>query len=410
MSIHPSSSALTSVAPVLQAQVHADENALDALSAATGRTSSPSVKKSKKPQIKIKRRPVHGVLLIDKPLGASSNQVLQRVKWLLKAEKAGHTGTLDPLASGVLPICLGAATKFSQLHLDSNKTYLAIARLGQNTSTADAEGVITSATDASALDLTAAALLDVQKTFTGQIEQTPPMYSALKVDGKALYDYARAGIELEVKPREVRIHAIEMTEFKSLEDLERLSPLAHWKLADQDVAALTDEKNLLTEQTTHGAQVGTSMKTRALAIKVTCSKGTYIRTLAQDIGKHLGVGAHLVYLRRTASGDFSIDECMDLEAFELLTQEPRSALTSGSIKPIQCLLSEHEPIVLNEKDCAKFLSGMRRSGEWRDIDRVAVYAQNPTVLLGSAHTKGGELIPDRLLNPLEINSILESLL
>ena len=350
-------------------------------------------KKIKKTQIKIKRRPVHGVLLIDKPLGASSNQVLQRVKWLMKAEKAGHTGTLDPLASGVLPICLGAATKFSQLHLDSDKTYLAIARLGQNTSTADAEGEVISQTDASQVDLSTDALKRVKDAFSGDIQQTPPMYSALKVDGKALYDYARAGIELELKPRQVRIHDIEMVEFKSLEDLSSLSPLAHWKLEPSKLQTLT-----------------ASNTTRALALKVTCSKGTYIRTLAQDIGQHLGVGAHLVYLRRIASGDFSIDECMDLEAFETRLQEQGSAQTLSSLKPTQCLLSGYEPIELNEFDSAKFLSGLRRSGDWRDLERVAVFAQNPTVLLGSAHTKGGELIPDRLLNPLEINSILESLL
>ncbi len=350
-------------------------------------------KKPKKAQVKIKRRAVHGVLLIDKPLGLSSNQVLQRVKWLLKAEKAGHTGTLDPLATGVLPICLGAATKFSQLHLDSDKTYLAVARLGQNTSTADAEGEITRRTDASGLDLSQAGLALVKQAFTGPIEQTPPMYSALKVDGKALYDYARAGLELEVKARRVTIHALEMKEFKQIDDLKHVSDLRHWKL---------DEAFALQANGVEG--------TRALALKVKCSKGTYIRTLAEDIGNTLGVGAHLIYLRRVESGDFGIDDCMDLQAFEELAQDPESHNVMAPIKPTQCLLSGHEPIVLNESDAAKFLSGLRRSGDWRDCDRVAVYAQNPTVLLGSAHTKGGELIPDRLLNPLEINSILESLL
>ena len=350
-------------------------------------------RKSKKVQIKIKRRSLHGVLLIDKPLGASSNQVLQRVKWLLKAEKAGHTGTLDPLASGVLPICLGAATKFSQLHLDADKTYLAIARLGQNTSTADAEGQITQTRDASGVDLSAPSLAQVQASFTGPIEQTPPMYSALKVQGKALYDYARDGVELELQPRRVTIHALDMTEFKSLSDLERLTPLAHWKLNE----AFAQEVNSVEG-------------TRALAFKVQCSKGTYVRTLAQDIGEHLGVGAHLVYLRRTASGEFGIDQCMDMDALESVSQgsQPQEALRE--ILPTQCLLKGHEPIALDESDSAKFLSGVRRTGPWRDFDRVAVYAQHPTVLLGSAHTKGGELIPDRLLNPLEINSILESLL
>ena len=350
-------------------------------------------KKPKKAQVKIKRRSLHGVLLIDKPLGQSSNQVLQRVKWLLKAEKAGHTGTLDPLATGVLPICLGAATKFSQLHLDSDKTYLAVARLGQNTSTADAEGEITQRTDASGLDLSADGLSPVKAAFTGPIEQTPPMYSALKVDGKALYDYARAGLELDVKARQVTIHTLEMNEFKQMDDLKSVSDLSHWKL---------DEAFALQANAVEG--------TRALALKVKCSKGTYIRTLAEDIGNALGVGAHLIYLRRIASGDFGIDDCMDLQAFEEIAQDQESRNAMAPIKPTQCLLSGYEPIVLNESDSAKFLSGLRRSGEWRDCDRVAVYAQNPTVLLGSAHTKGGELIPDRLLNPLEINSILESLL
>lgn len=350
-------------------------------------------RKSKKVQVKIKRRSLHGVLLIDKPLGASSNQVLQRVKWLLKAEKAGHTGTLDPLASGVLPICLGAATKFSQLHLDANKTYLAIARLGQNTSTADAEGEITQTRDASGVDLSAPRLAQVQASFTGPIEQTPPMYSALKVEGKALYDYAREGVEIELQPRKITIHELEMTEFKSLSDLERLSSLAHWKLNE----AFAQE-----------AQEAAG--TRALAFKVQCSKGTYVRTLAQDIGEHLGVGAHLVYLRRTASGEFGIDQCLDMDALEALSQGPQPQEALRKILPTEYLLKGHEPIVLDESESAKFLSGVRRTGPWRDFDRVAVYAQHPSVLLGSAHTKGGELIPDRLLNPLEINSILESLL
>ena len=355
-------------------------------------------KKSKKTQIKVKRRPVHGVLLIDKPLGASSNQVLQRVKWLLKAEKAGHTGTLDPLASGVLPICLGAATKFSQLHLDSDKTYLAIARLGQNTTTADAEGEVISQCDASPLDLSPQALSSVKAAFTGEIQQTPPMYSALKVDGKALYDYARAGVELELQARTVRIHELQMAELKTLEDLAPLSALGSWKLSSSEAQALACPEE------------PSAKSTRALALKVTCSKGTYIRTLAQDIGQHLGVGAHLVYLRRVASGDFSIDECIDLESFEKTFEESGAPKALERLLPTQCLLKGYEPIELNEFESAKFLSGLRRSGEWSDSERVAVYAQNPTVLLGSAHTKGGELIPDRLLNPLEINSILESLL
>ena len=149
------------------------------------------------PRTRVQRRPVHGVLLLDKPLELSSNDALQKVKWLLRAEKAGHTGTLDPLATGVLPLCFGAATKFSQLQLEAAKTYEAIARLGQTTTTADAEGEVLRERAVDLAALTAERLAAVQAQFTGAIRQVPPMYSALKKDGKALYEYARAGIEVE---------------------------------------------------------------------------------------------------------------------------------------------------------------------------------------------------------------------
>ena len=159
------------------------------------------------PRTRVQRRPVHGVLLLDKPLGLSSNDALQKAKWLLRAEKAGHTGTLDPLATGVLPLCFGAATKFSQLHLDADKTYEAVARLGVTTSTGDAEGDVLQQREvfATADDLAAATA-----RFTGRIRQVPPMHSALKKDGKALYEYARAGIEVEREAREVQIYALNM--------------------------------------------------------------------------------------------------------------------------------------------------------------------------------------------------------
>ncbi|MEY3888732.1 MAG: tRNA pseudouridine synthase [Pseudomonadota bacterium] len=143
------------------------------------------------PRTRVQRRPVHGVLLLDKPYGMSSNDALQKAKWLLRAEKAGHTGTLDPLATGVLPLCFGAATKFSQLHLDADKSYEAIVVLGVQTSTGDLEGEVVAEKPVS---FTAAQLQQVQTKFTGPIDQIPPMYSALKKDGKALYDYARAGM------------------------------------------------------------------------------------------------------------------------------------------------------------------------------------------------------------------------
>ena len=154
---------------------------------------------------RVARRPVHGVLLLDKPLGLSSNDALQKAKWLLRAEKAGHTGTLDPLATGVLPLCFGAATKFSQLHLDADKTYEAMARLGVKTSTGDAEGEVIAERP---VNVTAERYDAVMKRFTGPIRQVPPMHSALKKDGKALYEYARAGIEVEREAREVTIYEL----------------------------------------------------------------------------------------------------------------------------------------------------------------------------------------------------------
>ena len=162
------------------------------------------------PRIRVQRRPVHGVLLLDKPLGFSSNDALQKVKWLLRAEKAGHTGTLDPLASGVLPLCFGAATKFSQLQLDAPKTYEAMALLGVTTTTGDAEGEVLQRREVDPAQLTPERLAAVQAQFTGAIRQVPPMHSALKKDGKALYEYARAGVEVERPARDVEIYALNL--------------------------------------------------------------------------------------------------------------------------------------------------------------------------------------------------------
>ena len=194
------------------------------------------------------RRAVHGVLLLDKPVGMSSHDALQKAKRLLRAEKGGHTGTLDPLASGLLPLAFGAATKFSKLGLDADKRYCATLRLGQTTSTGDAEGDVLRERPVRAGP---AAIEDACRRFTGTIEQVPPMHSALKRDGRALYEYARQGVEVERAPRRVTIH--------------RLDVIA-WH-AD------------------------------TLVLDVACSKGTYIRTLAEGVGEALGCGAHLSGLR-----------------------------------------------------------------------------------------------------------------
>lgn len=305
---------------------------------------------------KVTRRPLHGVLLLDKPLGWSSNDALQKAKWLLRAEKAGHTGTLDPLASGVLPLCFGAATKFSQLQLDADKTYQARLRLGLRTQTGDAEGEVI---QERAVNVNAPLLAAVIEQFTGVIRQVPPMHSALKKDGRALYHYARAGIEVEREAREVRIF---------------------------DLAAT------LVQETGQRPLV---------ELKVRCSKGTYIRSLAEDIGEALGCGAHLSALRRIESGGFSVSQCMTLEALEAIAEEDRK----NCLLPVDALLKHHLPISLDADNAGRFLSGLRRRGDWSDAPNVAVYAEAPRTLLGSGHVTAGELIPKRLLSPIEIEQM-----
>lgn len=311
------------------------------------------------PRTRVARRPVHGVLLLDKPLGWSSNDALQKVKWLLRAEKAGHTGTLDPLATGVLPLCFGAATKFSQLQLEADKTYEAVARLGQKTSTADAEGEVI---EERPVSVTQAQVWGVAPQFTGLIRQMPPMYSALKKDGKALYEYARAGIEVVREAREVTIYELNM-----------LLDLA-------DCAK------------------------PAIKMIVKCSKGTYIRTLGEDVGEALGCGAHLSALRRVGTGGFEVGQCVTLEALEAMTEEERLKC----LIPVESLLGEHTVVMLDDENAARFLNGVRRRGEWADFEKIAVYAQRTHALLGTAQARAGELIPGRLLSPLDIEQIEQS--
>jgi tRNA pseudouridine55 synthase len=305
---------------------------------------------------RIKRRPVHGVLLLDKPIGLSSNDALQKTKWLLRAEKAGHTGTLDPLATGLLPLCFGAATKFSQLHLDADKRYEAIAALGVKTATGDAEGDVLERRDVNVSD---ELLQSVLQQFRGDILQIPPMHSALKKDGKALYEYARAGVEVERIARQVSI----------------------LELAAEFIADA------------------------AIKIIVKCSKGTYIRTLGEDIGETMGCGAHLSSLRRIGTGGFDISQCVTLEQLEAMTEDQRLAC----LLPVECLLDEHDRIALDSENTSRFLNGMSRRGDWLDSERVAVYGkvrERADVLLGVARVIGGELIPSRLLSPQDIEQIL----
>lgn len=218
-------------------------------------------------QVKRIRRNVSGIILLDKPKGFSSNAALQKVRWLLNAEKAGHTGSLDPLATGVLPLCFGEATKFSQYLLDADKGYETLMQLGVTTTTADAEGDVLEERE---VTVGRAEIEAALPAFRGPISQIPPMYSALKRDGQPLYKLARAGEVVEREPRSVTISRLELLSVD-----------------------------------------GTQAR-----LDVACSKGTYIRTLVEDLGHVLGCGAHVAELRRTQAGPFSLAQTVTLEQLE----------------------------------------------------------------------------------------------
>ncbi len=302
---------------------------------------------------RIPRRLLDGVLLLDKPIGLSSNDALIRAKRLYQAKKAGHTGTLDPLASGLLPLCFGEATKFSQDLLDADKTYEATMRLGIRTTTGDAEGEAVETRDVGCNERD---VLEALARFRGDIVQIPPMYSALKRDGKPLYEYARAGQVVEREGRTVTVHALELL-----------------------ACALPD-----------------------VTFRVTCSKGTYVRTLAEDIGEVLGCGAHLVALRRTGVGALTLEHAVTLDALSDATAAERDAW----LQPVDALLSTFPAVHLDETATRRFLQGQRLRLEEtgsvppvdvaEDLPRVRVYDWESR-LLGVARIANGVLAPDRLV-------------
>ncbi len=288
------------------------------------------------------RRAIDGVLLLHKPLGVPSTQALGRAKWLLGAVKGGHTGTLDPLADGLLPLCFGHATKLAHDLLDADKTYEALIFLGQSTTTGDAEGEVIFASDAV---ITRSQWDAILPQFLGDILQVPPMYSALKKDGKPLYEYARAGIEIERAARAVCIKSMETVSF------------------DYPMVRLL----------------------------VTCSKGTYIRTLAQDIGDALQVGAHLRGLTRTAVGDLQLKNALTIEAFEALNEAQRLAV----LMPLDALMQDTPALYLNQADAARFVQGQRLKSDLPDATMLRVYWQD--VLIGLAGVEAGTLSPNKVL-------------
>ncbi len=304
-----------------------------------------SLPKVKTPQVKRIKRPIDGVLLLDKPLGYSSNQALQKVKWLFQAAKAGHTGTLDPLATGVLPICLGEATKFAQYLTDADKTYIARVQFGVTTTTGDAEGKVLARKP---VTFNQAQLLAVLQQFEGVIEQVPPMYSALKHEGKALYTYAREGVEIERQPRSVHIREITL------------------KTYAEGIAE----------------------------ISVTCSKGTYIRTLAEDIGHALSCGAHLLALRRIATASYDIAQTISLEALEQLNTEQRDQ----QLLPVDSAIEAIPKIILNA-DAAYYL--MQGQPVWQSgkipVGDLRLYNDQQQFLGLGYLQPDGKIAPKRLL-------------
>jgi tRNA pseudouridine55 synthase len=300
---------------------------------------------------KVPRRLLDGVLLLDKPVGLSSNDALIRAKRLYRVKKAGHTGTLDPLASGLLPLCFGEATKFSQDLLEADKTYEATMRLGIRTATGDAEGEAIETRDVTCDE---AAVRAAMTKFVGDIVQVPPMYSALKRDGKPLYEYARAGQTVEREGRQVTILALEMV-----------------------ACELPD-----------------------VTFRVTCSKGTYVRTLAEDMGETLGCGAHLVMLRRTGVGALTLEHAVTLEALTAADEPARDAW----LRPVDALLSTFPAVTLDAEAARRFTHGQRLPLNELVLDRVAceaaervrVYAQDGR-LLGVAKASVGVLAPERLV-------------
>jgi len=299
---------------------------------------------------KRKRVPVHGVLLLDKPVGMSSTQALAKAKWLLNAQKAGHTGTLDPFATGLLPLCFGEATKFAQDLLDADKTYETVVHLGITTSTGDTEGEVL---ERRPVDVTLTLIESVLEKFRGPISQVPPMHSALKRDGKPLYEYARAGITLEREARSVTIHKLELLAYDA--------PM--------------------------------------LRLRVACSKGTYIRVLGEDIGAALVCGAHLSALRRVEIGVLDISSALTLDQ---LAEHP-AAERNSCLQPVDSLLSSFPALVLDDALASRFRQGQRisldRAGVTAPCEsgRVRVY-QAPHRLLGTALLTDGDILaPERLL-------------
>jgi tRNA pseudouridine55 synthase len=286
-----------------------------------------------------------GVLLLDKPHGISSNAALQRAKRLFQAAKAGHTGTLDPLATGLLPICFGEATKFASFLLDAAKAYRAVIRLGITTTTGDAEGEVTSTHRvATSVEQVEACL----RPLTGKIDQLPPLYSALKYQGRPYYEYARAGIDVPRIARPVTVYTLSLDSFQA------------------------DE----------------------VTITLACSKGTYVRTIATELGAALGCGAHLTQLRRLASGPFRIDDASTLDQLQDMPQPSREA----RLLPVDVLIASLPQLTLNRDEALRLQHGLgvTRAEVAPGAEALALHCDGSFVGVGRVDGDG-TLRPRRLL-------------
>ena len=255
-------------------------------------------------------RDIHGVFLLDKPQGMSSNDIMQKVKRIFQANKAGHTGALDPLATGMLPICLGEATKFSQFLLEADKRYLVTAKLGERTDTSDAEGQIVETRD---VNVKTSEILTALEQFRGDILQVPTMFSALKHNGKSLYEYARQGITVEREARPITIFELNFIEYNA----------------------------------------------PYLTLEVHCSKGTYIRTLVDDLGEVLGCGAHVTMLRRTAVADYPTEKMLDWNALQALAESQDLSLLDALLLPMDTAVAKLPTLTLNESQTQGIGFGQR---------------------------------------------------
>ena len=297
-------------------------------------------------------RDIDGVFLLDKAQGMSSNDIMQKVKRLFRANKAGHTGALDPLATGMLPICLGEATKFSQFLLDSDKRYVVTAKLGERTDTSDAEGQVV---ETRPVNVKTAEILTALEQFRGNILQVPTMFSALKHNGKPLYEYARQGIIVEREARPITIFELNFIEYNA----------------------------------------------PYLTLEVHCSKGTYIRTLVDDLGEALGCGAHVTMLRRTAVADYPVVDMMPLEELQLLAESFPLSELDRLLLPMDTAVSKLPALHLNagQSKAIGFGQRVKFANEQQLQGQVRLFSAE-NLFLGVALIDGNIIRPQRLVTQM----------